>query len=59
MPQATVAALLDVARDLTAQERFDADVALKLLEHLQRADLDVQSPRRRHACAAGRYHGPG
>ena len=42
MPSATVAALLDVARDLTAQECFDADVALKLLERLQLADLDVQ-----------------
>ena len=43
MPSATVAALLDVARDLTAQDRFEADVVLELLEHLQRADLDVQT----------------
>ena len=42
MPTASVAAMLDVARDLTTQERFDADVALKLLERLQVADLDVQ-----------------
>ena len=43
MPPATVAVLLDVARDISVQERFDADVVLKLLEHLQRADLDVQT----------------
>ena len=42
MPEATLVALLDVARDLTAQERFDADVALKLLKHMQLADLNVQ-----------------
>ena len=41
--QANVAALLDVARDLSAQERFDADVVLELLERLQLVDLDVQS----------------
>ena len=41
--QLDVETLLDIARDLTAQDRFDADVALKLLEHLQLADLDVQS----------------
>ena len=40
---ATVAALLDVARDLAAQDRFDADVVLQLLENLQLADLDVQT----------------
>ena len=43
MPTANVAALLDVARDLAAQERFDADVVLELLERLQLADLDMQS----------------
>lgn len=43
MPTATVAALLEVARDLAAQDQFDADVALKLLERLQLADLDVQA----------------
>ena len=42
MPPATVAALLEVARDISVQVRFDADVALKLLERLQIADLDVQ-----------------
>ena len=40
---ATVAALLDVARDLAAQDRFDAEVVLRLLENLQLADLDVQT----------------
>lgn len=43
MTLATVAALLRVARDLTAQDRFDVEVAQRLLGNLPRDDLDVQT----------------
>ena len=38
----TIAALLDVARDLNVKEQFDPAVVLRILEHLQCDDLDVQ-----------------
>ena len=38
-----VETLLDIARDLTARVQFDAAVVLRMLEYLQRLDLDVQS----------------
>ena len=43
MPAATLAALLRVARDLILQDRFDVEVAQRLLGNLPRDDLDVQT----------------
>ena len=42
MPAANLVALLRVARDLTIQDRFDVEVAQRLLGNLPRDDLDVQ-----------------
>ncbi len=42
MTEPTIAALLDVARDLIAQRRFDAEAVLTLLAKLPADKFDVQ-----------------
>lgn len=56
--QATTAELLDAARNLTAQERFDVEEMLMLLANIPMDDLDAQTRgavvHARHVAAAER-----
>ncbi len=54
MTAPTVAALLDLARDLVARREFDVEVVLTLLSKLPGDDLDLQTRGAvKHALIAG------